>query len=345
MNKHTTVALGGTFDRLHKGHKAFLSFALTKGHLLVIGLTSDLYTKKYKADQNILPYEERKKELEEFLSSQADNSSFIIVPIDENEIPQGYEEKLDALIVTDETLVGAETLNRIRKERNLSPLPLIPFMRITGSDQKIIASKRIRSGEIDRNGERFLTNEMERVTFFLPDSLRSTLKKPIGEIVTASELLSFKEKKEYIITVGDITTKTFVQNGIIPSLAIIDFVVERMRTFHAVQELGFSGQEHIYHMENKKSTISPGVFTLLSHLLSPSVLGSQTSVLVISGEEDLLVLPVILLAPLHTIVVYGQPNVGMVQVIVTEEKKQMMSTFIEAFQRHIADENLINGSE
>ena len=38
--KYSLVICGGTFDRLHEGHKAFLRAAFTAGERVIIGLTS-----------------------------------------------------------------------------------------------------------------------------------------------------------------------------------------------------------------------------------------------------------------------------------------------------------------
>ena len=42
----------------------------------------------------------------------------------------------------------------------------------------------------------------------------------------------------------------------------------------------------------------------------------------VRGEEDLATLPVILMAPLDSVVLYGQPDEGVVFVKVTEEKRK-----------------------
>lgn len=46
MKKFHTVAIAGTFDRLHKGHRFFISQAFKFGRKVIIGLTSDKYVKK-----------------------------------------------------------------------------------------------------------------------------------------------------------------------------------------------------------------------------------------------------------------------------------------------------------
>lgn len=49
----------------------------------------------------------------------------------------------------------------------------------------------------------------------------------------------------------------------------------------------------------------------------------------VEGEEDLLTLPAILYAPLNSLVVYGQPNEGVVLVRVTEERKKFVENIIK----------------
>ena len=39
------VAIAGTFDRLHKGHRFFISEAFKQGEKVLIGLTSDAFAK------------------------------------------------------------------------------------------------------------------------------------------------------------------------------------------------------------------------------------------------------------------------------------------------------------
>jgi uncharacterized protein (UPF0218 family) len=54
--------------------------------------------------------------------------------------------------------------------------------------------------------------------------------------------------------------------------------------------------------------------------------------IVVAGEEDLLALPAILLAPLGAIVLYGQWDRGAILVKVNEEKKKEVLGIVEKFR-------------
>lgn len=323
--------MGGTFDRLHAGHKAFLTFALTTAENLIIGITSDQYVKKHKQTEKILPFSKRREELRAYLEKENASDRVRILKIDENTIPGEHQSEIDAIIATTDTLNGAEILNKKRVQDGFSSLPIALFTLRNRESGKAISSTDIRKGEIDRKGDLYLADEMRYNTYKLPVNLRKHLKEPLGKIITSlpKHLLSDR----IIVTVGDVTTKTFVDTKLYPIISVVDLVIERKKTYRSVDEIGFLGDEQLYQLENKKSSISPGVFMMLSHLFYHSDQKRDRSIIQILGEEDLIVLPVILLAPLGTYVYYGQPGVGMVEVLVDEEIKQKMRELLAKFTK------------
>jgi hypothetical protein len=52
--------------------------------------------------------------------------------------------------------------------------------------------------------------------------------------------------------------------------------------------------------------------------------------IVVNGEEDLLVLPVAVYAPDNSVILYGQPNEGLVIVQVTEEVRNKASSIMNS---------------
>ncbi len=142
------VIVGGTFDRLHIGHEKLLRRAIEEGKTIV-GFVSDEMLKDWKPEVDHT-YEERKKELEEFLSVYDDWS---IVKIDDP-FKMAVKGDHDALVVSYETKERGEKINEMREERGKEPLELIEVEPVLAEDLLPIKSTRIRQGEIDEGGRR-----------------------------------------------------------------------------------------------------------------------------------------------------------------------------------------------
>jgi pantetheine-phosphate adenylyltransferase len=147
------VALGGTFDPVHDGHRALFERAFELGDVTV-GLTSDdLAPKTRNVDRYVRPFEERRRDLEAELAhlSKPHDREFSIRRLDE---PTGIatEPGFDALVVSPETESGAEAVNEIRRERGLDPLEVSVVDHVPAADGERISSTRIVRGEIDEHG-------------------------------------------------------------------------------------------------------------------------------------------------------------------------------------------------
>ncbi|MCS7140375.1 MAG: phosphopantetheine adenylyltransferase [Candidatus Nezhaarchaeota archaeon] len=152
------IAVGGTFDRLHRGHKELLRTAFKVGEKVIIGLTSDEMVARTKGNASISKFEDRKKGLEEWiekegLAKEADHEIVLINDVYGTAI---YDNRLEALVVSEETYQRAITINKIRIERGLKPLIIIVMPMVLARDGKPISSTRIRRGEIDEEGELLL---------------------------------------------------------------------------------------------------------------------------------------------------------------------------------------------
>ncbi|MCL4517612.1 MAG: adenylyltransferase/cytidyltransferase family protein, partial [Thaumarchaeota archaeon] len=64
--RYRTVAVGGTFDHIHKGHRKLLEKAFQTGEKVYIGLTSDEFVRK-SGKKIAHSFSQRKKELQRYL--------------------------------------------------------------------------------------------------------------------------------------------------------------------------------------------------------------------------------------------------------------------------------------
>lgn len=151
MKKYGKVVVGGTFDRLHLGHKALLRRAFDVGRFVYIGLTSDEMVRDKPYAERILPYSHRLRDLIKFLDVNA-YQNYRILKI-HNVLGFTIEfRELEAIVVSEETYKGALLVNRAREERGLKPLAIEKIPLIKSSIGEKISSSLIRAGLIDPLG-------------------------------------------------------------------------------------------------------------------------------------------------------------------------------------------------
>jgi len=151
MSKFSLVAVGGTFDIVHKGHLTLLSNAFRISDKVIIGLTSDeLATQKGKLP--IHKYEKRYENLIRIISKEFLNPSFQIDKLTNDFGPAVLEKEVEALVVSDETSNQGNILNKLREEKKLPPVKIITVPMFLAKDGTRISTTRIKNSEIDIDG-------------------------------------------------------------------------------------------------------------------------------------------------------------------------------------------------
>jgi GTP-dependent dephospho-CoA kinase len=163
----------------------------------------------------------------------------------------------------------------------------------------------------------------------LPDSLRDRFKSPLGDLIPESQvnksnILNHISENSYLITVGDRTTEKMIDFGLIPSLQIIDNQEKRVKREPAKADDRYT--EIV--CNNPAAEITPQSIDAIKKAFA-----SKTPVrLTVVGEEDLLVIPVCIYAPENSLVMYGQPNEGLVIVKITPEIRNKTQRLLDLME-------------
>eukprot|EP00039_Didymoeca_costata_P013525 m.207132 g.207132 ORF g.207132 m.207132 type:complete len:793 (-) comp15801_c0_seq17:38-2416(-) len=133
---------GGTFDRLHIGHKLFLSVsALSCTTRLFCGVTAPSMLKKKKIADAIEPIGLRCVRALQFLESVRPGITYEVAPIHDPFGPSITDPDLTGIIVSEETLQGGEAVNRRRKEAELGSLKINVVDLVNGDTHDTVVSE------------------------------------------------------------------------------------------------------------------------------------------------------------------------------------------------------------
>jgi len=144
----------------------------------------------------------------------------------------------------------------------------------------------------------------------LEKELRSEFKKPLGKLYTslkdADDFIRSKYPNDLLISIGDVTTRKLQEAGLIPHMGIIDNLVERKPAAHEIIYDNVTLKA-----DNPAGTITDDLWNTIKQGFQLVRTGYRVIILV-NGEEDLAVIPCILMAPPGSLVLYGQPGEGLV---------------------------------
>jgi len=138
--KYKKVVLGGTFDVLHKGHRALLKKAFGLGDV-TIGLTSDKMARKFKK-RKVNKFSDRKKAIEKLIKKEI-RGKFKVIKIEDKFGPT-LKEDFDYIVVSPETYPKAVLINKKRKKAKKRPMKIVKIKFVLGRDKKPISATKLR---------------------------------------------------------------------------------------------------------------------------------------------------------------------------------------------------------
>jgi len=161
----------------------------------------------------------------------------------------------------------------------------------------------------------------------LPNDLRDHLKNPLGNLIRDDDpnkenIIKEISAESVLITVGDRTTENMLQLGLKPPIQVIDGLEKRNQRIVPTDDAVNT---------NLSCRNPPGEITEESIQVIQKAFSCEPPVrITVDGEEDLLVLPVCMSAPENSVVMYGQPNEGLVIIHITPEIRAKVQKILDA---------------
>jgi uncharacterized protein (UPF0218 family) len=183
-------------------------------------------------------------------------------------------------------------------------------------------------------GENFASEILKLGNLRLPHKLRSKLQHPLGIAFEGDEhnmsICALNITKyikthavHFLIGVGDVACQSLTKQGVSLNLKIVDGKTQRKKIETPI--------ESDFQVRNPPGQIRTSAVRCIKKTLK-MMTDSKNLTIKVSGEEDLLALPVILLSPLETFVFYGQKDVGIILVKVTLELKKEVMELLKQFE-------------
>ena len=308
------AAVGGTFDHFHAGHHQLLRTAASVATKLVIGITHPSLTQTKTDAQLIEAYNSRHAAVADWINDQHLTATTQLVELTDPFGPTLTNPQIDALVVSEMTQAGAVSLNQARTKQGLPPLPVTVASMVLDQAGDYISSTNIRRGLITRNG--WLYRDLFNQDIVFSADQLELLKEPQGSFFNPQALAQASS----VHLVGDMVTQYFLDHKLPFHTAIIDGKTKRQPI-----QLSITPQHQIADV-NKAGTINAKVAKQLINLITSS---SSQTIIQINGEEDLLAFVSCLNSPLNSLVIYGQPDVGLVMIHLTEAHKLRLGRIID----------------
>lgn len=332
--RYACCLVGGTFDRLHSGHKLLLSMAISRSEQVEIHVVNDEIAGR--KSPHIQPYDDRVDAIYDWLSEKSYHSVSIF-QLNDSFGPAPNHESADAIIATPETIGNCQEINRMRELSGLGKLSILEVPHMLDYSGKIISSSRIRSGMIDSDGNAWIDDQNRQHELKMVATLDNELKTPMGtlfegpeeypEVAMSEAIESIDRQNSSIVAVGDVSVATLIGMGIIPDIGIVDGMTKRVK-LNESELIDSSHFTNILNAINPAGHIMPSLIDAVENALSKD----EPTIINVEGEEDLAPIIIHCLAPIGTAVIYGQPKTGVVVQISTLAVKKRCRDILSMFE-------------
>ncbi len=181
------------------------------------------------------------------------------------------------------------------------------------------------------------------------ESQRTTLSKPIGKLYEGKGPDLIKGINEIrnakiFVAIGDLVSLYSFQAGFEPDVVIIDFKTERSELNGKEKKLleKFIEKYNIIEVKNPQGHITE---ELVEALFKAIKVGKTC--IIVDGEEDMSALPLALILPENSLILFGIPKKGILAYTVTDKDKILISRIIEEMEETEGDKvkNMLIGGD
>ncbi len=155
----------------------------------------------------------------------------------------------------------------------------------------------------------------------LPKNRRHLFQSPFGTLVAGVSSLATELSSRRLYTVGDVVTRNVLEMGLIPDLAVVDGHTMR-EPCSGIPDVFPS----VFHAANPPGTITGMLVEALKQAVA-----SPPALVMVEGEEDLAVIPLVMQAPDGVWVLYGQPGRGVVVREIDDAARKEAYTLLSCF--------------
>ncbi|MBI4392648.1 MAG: DUF359 domain-containing protein [Euryarchaeota archaeon] len=158
--------------------------------------------------------------------------------------------------------------------------------------------------------------------------MRDELTKPLGRVYTTEEAVEAVKKTAWLVAVGDVTTESFLEGGLVPRVMVVDFKTRRSGDMERLRARLAGLQATTVKVQNPAARITDELWQAVASSLS----GNGHTVIEVDGEEDLAALPALMLAPNGTVIAYGQPEMGVVLITVDAAVRARVRSILQRME-------------
>lgn len=169
----------------------------------------------------------------------------------------------------------------------------------------------------------------------LPEEMREELKRPFGKLYPNEEfdrgtIEGELKDKTLLITCGDESSLKIHQLGIKIDIAIIDFKTKREEIKERERLMNIGTRS--VNVKNPAGTITEELEDALKAEIDLDHEG--TTLIIVDGEEDMAFIPCVLYSPDGSVVMYGQPDEGLVVAVVNDALRARIQDIYDRMEKN-----------